>query len=84
MKHYLLKSIIGKYICNCCQLKYCHVDTILAIEGESAIVTIILKPMYDCLYYIFSEISWVTNSRGIHKINKFKILKEVEIDEFSA
>lgn len=80
MKNRLLKSLTGKYVSKTYHSKFCHIDKILVIEGNKAIATAVIETQNERILHLILEVSWVTDSFGIHKITNCEILKEDEID----
>ena len=82
MRHKVLKSLLGKYICARRRIAYIHVDRVIITEGNKAIVTAVVNTLDDALLHWFLEIAWTTSRYGIHRITGCKILKEDELDGY--
>lgn len=79
MKQKLLKALLGKFICSNRYLSYCHIDKIIAIQDNRAIITAIVKMINGISLYWILETSWQTDCYGVHSIKDYSILKEYEI-----
>ncbi len=75
----ILKSLIGKYISKNNKLAFCHVDRVIVIEGNKAIVSAFIKMFNDILYHWYLEAEWATDKYGVHTITRTKLLREDEL-----
>jgi len=79
MKQKLLKALLGKFICSQQHLGYCHIDRVIIIEDNRAIITAIVKTVNGVDLFWILEATWQTDCYGVHNIEKYLILKEYEI-----
>ncbi len=84
MQHNVLKSLVGRYLSSHHKLGYCHVDRVIIVEGQTAIVTAFVKTFNDHLFYWFCEVSWQTDKYGVHEITNINILKEDDLSGSNA
>ncbi len=79
MKPSILKSLVGKYVTRNQQLAFCHVDRVVVIEDNKAIVSSFVKTFNDKLLHRYLEAHWTTDKYGVHAITQVKTLREDEL-----